>query len=130
LKSDIVAFIGAHTVGRCHAKNSGIEGKWTELNNRFTNQFYVNLEKLDSQLGGQELDPNKNNVPQDVPDMIMLYSDLALFRDPKFKEIAKIYAIDQEAFFTDFAEAFGKLLRRSLNQSVGEIQQDSEIHNV
>jgi catalase (peroxidase I) len=83
-------------------------------------------------LGGQVLDPNKNNVPQDGPDMIMLYSDLALFRDPKFKEIAEIYASDQEAFFTDFAEAFGKLLRRSLNQdqSVVEIQQDSEIHNV
>jgi catalase (peroxidase I) len=73
-------------------------------------------------LAGQILDPNKNSFCQEVPDMIMLSSDLALFCDPTFKEIAKIYARNQQVFFTDFAEAFGKLLRRSLNQSDGEIK--------
>ena len=71
-------------------------------------------------MAGQVLDPNANFFPQELPDMIMLSSDLALFRDPTFKEIAKTYARNQQVFFTDFAEAFGKLLRRSLNQSDGE----------
>ena len=38
-KSDIVAFMGAHTIGRTHMENTEIEGQWTEQNHRFTNQL-------------------------------------------------------------------------------------------
>ncbi|CAG8561121.1 12571_t:CDS:2, partial [Funneliformis mosseae] len=104
---DIVALIGAHTVGRSHQKFENGEGKWTEQNNRFTNQFYVNLEKTSNKLASVNL-ASKNSFSQGSPDMIMLASDLALFRDPKFKEIAKEYARNQK-----------KKLYYRLNQSDG-----------
>lgn len=40
----------------------------------------------------------------------MLPTDMALIEDKQFTKYVKIYAKDQDAFFKDFASAFGKLI--------------------
>jgi len=37
---EIVALVGAHAVGRCHADRSGFVGPWTFSPITFTNDFY------------------------------------------------------------------------------------------
>jgi len=39
----------------------------------------------------------------------MLPTDLALIKDPKFRVIVEEYVKDEDAFFRDFANAFGKM---------------------
>mgnify|MGYP000511516733 CR=1 FL=1 len=41
-------------------------------------------------------------------------SEPALTKDPKFKPWVELYARDQDAFFRDFASAYGKLLGMSM----------------
>jgi len=41
--TDIVALLGAHTLGRPQPENSGYQFFWTATNNRFTNQFFRDL---------------------------------------------------------------------------------------
>jgi catalase (peroxidase I) len=40
----------------------------------------------------------------------MLPVDLALLHDPEFRNAVEHYAADQDAFFEDFAFAFGKVI--------------------
>jgi hypothetical protein len=40
---DIVAIMGAHTLGRAELANSGHEGKWTNYQSSMSNMFYVNM---------------------------------------------------------------------------------------
>ena len=42
----------------------------------------------------------------------MLPVDMALLHDPEFRAAVEQYAADEEAFFADFAFAFGKVRRR------------------
>ena len=42
----------------------------------------------------------------------MLPVDMALLHDPEFRATVEQYAADEEAFFADFAFAFGKVRRR------------------
>lgn len=42
--------------------------------------------------------------------LMMLPSDMVLVQDPAFRKIVEIYAKDENAFFSDFASAFSKLL--------------------
>ena len=59
-----------------------------------------------------------NGKPWDGPEqyedstakLMMLPSDIALIKDPKFRRWVEVYAKDEEKFFKDFAAAFGKLL--------------------
>merc|ERR1719235_860497 len=44
---EIVALIGAHTLGRCHKVRSGYDGPWTRTPLRFDNTFYKNLVNLE-----------------------------------------------------------------------------------
>ena len=41
---------------------------------------------------------------------MMLPSDIALIKDPKFRRWVEVYAKDEDRFFVDFAKAFSKLL--------------------
>jgi len=82
---DIVALIGAHTLGRCMPENSGYEFFWTPSANRFTNQFYRQLT-----LGNWKLYSNNfafhgtthqwdtNPVPTDEDPQMMLNTDMSL----------------------------------------------------
>ncbi|CAG8468878.1 4100_t:CDS:2 [Paraglomus occultum] len=111
---EIVALIGAHTIGRCHADRSGFVGPWTYTPTRFSNQFFIQLVKQNwtpKTVNGQ------TQYKDDADELMMLPADLALIKDPKFKEIVDIYAQDKQAFFNDFASAFGKLLELGVDRS-------------
>ena len=41
---------------------------------------------------------------------MMLETDMALVKDKAFRPIAEKYAKDEQAFFSDFSKAFGKLI--------------------
>ncbi|CAF4808384.1 unnamed protein product, partial [Rotaria sp. Silwood2] len=41
--SEIVALIGAHSMGGCHIDRSGYDGHWTATPNTFSNQFFRSL---------------------------------------------------------------------------------------
>jgi len=104
---EMVALIGAHAVGRCHADRSGFSGPWTNSPTMFTNDFYT-------QLLERKWTVKKWNGPKQFEDetktLMMLPGDLALVEDPAFKKWVQIYADDEERWQQDFANAFSKLL--------------------
>jgi len=104
---EIVALSGAHTMGRCHAVRSGFDGPWTTHPLRFDNEYYVNLME-------RKWTEKKWTGPRQFEDetkkLMMLPTDIALIQDTEFKKFVVIFAKDQNVWFTDFANAFGKLL--------------------
>ncbi|RIA95444.1 mitochondrial putative cytochrome c peroxidase [Glomus cerebriforme] len=112
---EIVALIGAHCLGRCHKDRSGYEGAWTFTPTRFNNQFYVLL--LSQNWTEKVLDTGVKQFKNDKDTIMMLPADYAFFTDPEFKKIVEEYAKDKQAFFNDFAAAFGKLLELGVPRS-------------
>jgi len=103
---EIVALIGAHSIGRCHTDRSGYSGPWTKAPLMFSNEYY------------RELLENKWTIrkwkgPEQYEDpsgeLMMLPGDMAFLKDPQFKKYVEMYAKDEELFFRDFAQAFQKL---------------------
>ena len=104
---EIVALSGAHTLGRCHTDRSGFSGPWTFSPTTFANRYFVELTEL-------KWRKKKWSGPVQYEDksgeLMMLPTDMALLWDRKFRPHVDKYAADEEAFFRDFAAAFGKLL--------------------
>ena len=105
---EIVCLSGAHTLGRCHRTRSGFDGPWTRNPLKFDNQYFRHLMHM-------EWVPKKWDGPlqyedKDTGELMMLPTDMALKTDPEFKKYAAMYAEDEQLFFNDFAEAFGKLI--------------------
>ena len=103
----IVALSGAHTLGRCHKSRSGFDGPWTADPLKFDNTYFTFLLE-------KEWTPRKWDGPLQYEDpsgkYMMLPTDVALKTDPEFRKYVEIYAADQSKFFSDFAEAFAKLM--------------------
>ncbi|CAI9115412.1 OLC1v1016312C2 [Oldenlandia corymbosa var. corymbosa] len=104
---EIVALSGAHTLGRSRPERSG----WGKPETKYTKDGPGNP-------GGQSWTVQwlkfDNSYFKDIKerrdeDLLVLPTDAALFEDPGFKEYAEKYAVDQEAFFKDYAEAHAKL---------------------
>lgn len=99
--------MGAHALGRCHTDRSGYEGPWTRAPTTFSNEYFV-------QLVNTKWTPRKWSGPLQYEnpekDLMMLPADLALIEDAEFAKYVKEYAANQDVFFADFANAFGKLL--------------------
>ncbi|KAJ9127843.1 hypothetical protein QFC24_000127 [Naganishia onofrii] len=112
---EIVALSGAHTLGRCHADRSGFDGPWVVNPTRFSNQYF----KL---LSTRKWVPRKWDGPLQFENimagerLMMLPTDMALMEDPVFKEWVLKYAKDQNLFFKDFANAFGKLIELGVDR--------------
>ncbi|CAM4769801.1 unnamed protein product [Rotaria magnacalcarata] len=106
--SEIVALIGAHSLGRCHIDRSGYDGDWTTATTTFSNEFFRFL----SGEQWQERHWNGSKQFEDVrtQSFLMLPTDMALIQDPEFKKYVVKYANDTNLFSKDFAAAVGKLL--------------------
>ncbi|EFP78226.1 heme-binding peroxidase [Puccinia graminis f. sp. tritici CRL 75-36-700-3] len=106
---EIVALSGAHNLGKCHTDRSGYEGPWVNNPTRFSNQYFKLLKKL-------EWKPKKWGGPLQFvnsdfgEELMMLPTDRALVSDPSFSQWVDKYAEDRDLFFSDFADAFSKLL--------------------
>ncbi|CAF4348022.1 unnamed protein product [Rotaria sp. Silwood2] len=111
--SELVALIGAHSMGRCHIERSGYDGDWTSRTTTFSNDFFHLL----SQEQCEERNWNGSRQFEDVRSrsFLMLPTDMALFQDPDFKQYVLDYANDQNLFSKNFASAFGKLLELGVN---------------
>lgn len=127
----IVALCGAHNLGRCHAANSGFEGKWVNNPTRFSNQYFKLLLSEDwREKEVQALCPDGTTRgtgvrqfyavdPVTEEELMMLPTDVALARDPVFRRWVGRYAADRGAFFRDFATAFGRLLELGIRRDEG-----------
>ncbi|CAF3056896.1 unnamed protein product [Rotaria sp. Silwood2] len=111
--SELVALIGAHSMGRCHIERSGYDGDWTSRTTTFSNDFFHLL----SQEQWEERNWNGSRQFEDVRtrSFLMLPTDMALFQDPDFKQYVLDYANDQNLFSKNFASAFEKLLELGVN---------------
>jgi len=106
---EIVALLGAHSLGRCHSDRSGFDGPWTNSPTTFSNEYYrVLLEEkwVPRVVKGKPLQYEDAKTKK----LMMLPADLCFVQDPAFKKYVEIYAKDNERFRKDFAAAFGKLL--------------------
>lgn len=105
----IVALSGAHTLGSCHRLRSGFDGPWTTNPLKFDNEYFKNLLEL-------KWTKRMWDGPEQYEDpsgkLMMLPTDMALIEDEKFLPYVKLYAADEQAFFKDFAEAFGALIAK------------------
>jgi len=105
---EIVALIGAHTLGECHADRSGFVGPWTHDKLGFDNSFYTELLQND-----WIVDVNKRKLQftdSKTRKLMMLPADMALVIDPGFKALVEKYSKDQSLWHKDFTTAWTKLI--------------------
>lgn len=109
---EIVALIGAHTVGRCHIARSGYDGPWTRNPLVFDNSYFKNLMELEwiEKKWHEGYNGPLQYTDKDTETLMMLPADMALRTDPEFSKYASLYAKDQDVFFKDFSDAFAKLI--------------------
>jgi len=103
----IVCLSGAHTLGSCHMVRSGYDGPWTSNRLRFDNEYFTNL--LNKKWTPRQWD-GPLQYEDETGTLMMLPSDLALIQDPKFRPYVEMYAKDEQLFFKDFAQDFGRLI--------------------
>jgi len=104
---EIVALIGAHSLGRCHTDRSGFEGPWTRAPTTFSNEYFkvlLNEKWTERKWKGPKQFENG------AKDLMMTSNDLSFIQDPEFKKYVELYAKDEKAFFNDFASAWKKLI--------------------
>ncbi|KAG0322308.1 heme peroxidase [Dissophora globulifera] len=104
---EIVALMGAHSLGRCHKDRSKFDGPWTDSPTVVTNAFYTEL--LNRHWVERKWDGPKQYEDKESKSLMMLPSDMAMLQDKEFKKWIEIYAKDEQKFTEDFAKAIAKL---------------------
>ncbi|PYI03717.1 heme peroxidase [Aspergillus sclerotiicarbonarius CBS 121057] len=105
---EIVALIGAHSIGRAHSDRSGFDGPWDFSPTVFTNEFFRLL--VDEKWQQRKWNGPKQFTDKSTGTLMMLPADLALTKDKAFRKHVELYAKDSDAFFKDFSVVFVKLL--------------------
>ncbi|KAL3916294.1 MAG: hypothetical protein SGPRY_006884, partial [Prymnesium sp.] len=121
---DIVALLGAHTIGICRMVNSGFRGPWVKSSLRFDNSYYRDLLTAGRWVyNGKQF----NSVAGDG--MMMLDSDMRLSTDEIFSTWARLFATNEELWFDKFSNSFSKLaeLGHSSLQPVEYVLASSEL---
>lgn len=123
---EIVALSGAHNLGRCHSDRSGFEGKWVNNPTRFSNTYFKMLlvndwkkKRLDNgveQYVYIDEDLNDEEDPEEVEELMMLPTDIALIQDLSFRPWVELYAERKDIFFNHFAKVFAKLLELGIKR--------------
>ena len=108
------------------AITSGLEGAWTPTPTKWSNAYLKGLlafewELTKSPAGAHQWTPK--DAPENVPDahidgkkhkIMMLTTDIALIKDPLYREISERFANDPDAFNAAFARAWYKLTHRDM----------------
>ncbi|KAI0218700.1 heme peroxidase, partial [Massospora cicadina] len=105
---ETVALIGAHAMGRCHINRSGYDGPWTFSPTMFTNDYFVKL--VEEKWVPRKWDGPYQFADENTKSLMMLPTDMALYKDPSYRKYVLEYAKDADKFAKDFADAFSKLL--------------------
>ncbi|TPX30229.1 hypothetical protein SmJEL517_g06168 [Synchytrium microbalum] len=108
--AEMVALIGAHSLGRAHSGNSGYVGAWTATPTKMNNLFFTNLVNIKWTPNVPNATVTKMQYQDPTGQLMMLPTDIALTTDPIFNKQVQKYANDNNVFTADFASAFGKLI--------------------
>ncbi|KAL1499200.1 hypothetical protein AB1Y20_013708 [Prymnesium parvum] len=101
---ELVALMGAHTVGICRVRNSGFRGPWDLTSLRFDNLYYREVLKSDRWLyDGSQLNAANGDGT------MLLETDLHMSTDAAFATWTRLFADDELMWFEMFAGAFQKL---------------------
>jgi catalase-peroxidase len=111
---------------------SGLEGPWTQTPTRWDTTYLDNLLDYEWELttspgGAYQWTPKDEEARDSAPDAhdpdgrvtpMMLTTDVALKRDPDFREIAERFRDDPDAFREAFARAWYKLTHRDMGRRI------------
>lgn len=104
---EIVALLGGHALGRCHADRSGYDGPWTFSPTSVTNSFYKLL--LEEKWVWKKWGGPKQLEDKKTQSLMMLPADYVLVTDKNFKKWVKAYADDEDLWFKDFSASVARL---------------------
>ncbi|CAN0223003.1 unnamed protein product, partial [Scytosiphon promiscuus] len=114
------------TFGRAeNTFTSGLEGQWTEEPTVWDNLYFVDLLEYDwvtteSPAGATQwlpvLKEGATETEDEIPDIVMLTTDVALLFDADYLALVENFAEDQDALDKAFAAAWYKLLSRDMGQ--------------
>jgi len=124
-----LGWISQHGTGKgADTITSGLEGAWTPTPTTWDNTYFEMLfsyewELTESPAGAKQWKPSNPEAQELVPDAhiegkknppMMATTDLALIKDPGFREISDRFYRDPEYFADQYARAWFKLLHRDM----------------
>jgi catalase (peroxidase I) len=120
---DLVALMGAHTVGHTYPENSGFPYmQWDNSPRKFDNMYYVFLINQ-----GWQPDSEKGQDFYYNRSWIMLLTDYMIRTDPAFRSIALEYIDDESKWFDDFSSAFKKVTEVGLKDGCPKLFESNSI---